>query len=235
MIQTSQVMIPDGIKRWAPCDRPREKLLSKGCHALSDTELLALVIGSGTEEVSAVELSRAILGSVSNNLAELGRLGVADLMRFKGIGGARASLIIAVMELGRRRRLAEGLKNPVISSSKDAFEIMQPQVADLAWETFWVLILNRGNRVKKTLCISEGSVSGTVADPKKIFKLALEHNASAIILCHNHPSGQVHPSGNDQRITRQCKEAGGFLDLPVLDHLVIGHDNYFSFADEGLL
>ena len=223
------------IKQWASDDRPREKLLTKSQRALSDAELLAIVIGSGTAKQSAVELSRSIMNSVSNNLAELARLDLPALMRFRGIGTAKASNIMAVMELGRRRRFSEGLQKKTIGCSMDAFEVMQPLLGDLPYEQFWVLLLNRGNRIMKTISISEGSVSGTVADPKKIFKTALENNASAIILCHNHPSGQVRPSANDKRITQQCKEAGSFLDLPVLDHMIIASDNYYSFADEGLL
>ncbi len=224
-----------GIKSWAEDDRPREKLLAKSRKALSDAELLAIVVGSGTSNHSAVEISRTILGSVSNNLAELAKLGVPELMRFKGIGTARASNIMAVMELGRRRRLAEGLKKSIISCSRDAFEIMEPIIGDLSHEEFWLILLNRGHRIQRTVCISEGSVSGTVADPKKIFKLALENNASAVILCHNHPSGQLSPSPNDQRITKKCKEAGLFLDLPVLDHLIVAGGRFFSFADEGMI
>ncbi len=224
-----------GIKQWARDDRPREKLLSKSQRALTDTELLAIVIGSGTARQSAVELSRNILNSVSNNLSELARLDLPALLRFKGIGTAKASNIMAVMELARRRRLSEGLQKKAIGCSMDAFEIMQPLLGDLPYEQFWVMLLNRGNRILKTVCISEGSVSGTVADPKKIFKTALEHNASSIILCHNHPSGQTTPSSNDKRITSQCSEAGAFLDLPVLDHMIITSGHYFSFADEGML
>ncbi len=224
-----------GIKSWAEDDRPREKLLTKSRKALSDTELLAIVVGSGTSDHSAVEISRTILGSVSNNLAELAKLSVPELMRFKGIGTAKASNITAVMELGRRRRLSEGLKKSIISCSRDAFEIMEPIIGDLSHEEFWLILLNRGHRIQRTVCISEGSVSGTVADPKKIFKLALENNASALILCHNHPSGQLRPSSNDQRITRKCKEAGLFLDLPVLDHLIVAGGHFFSFADEGMI
>ncbi len=224
-----------GIKSWAEDDRPREKLLTKSRKALSDAELLAIVIGSGTSDQTAVEVSRTILNSVSNNLCELARLSVSELMRFKGVGSAKASNIIAVMELGRRRRLSEGLKRNIISCSRDAYEIMAPITGDLTCEEFWLILLNRGNRILRTICISEGSISGTVADPKKIFKAALENNASALILCHNHPSGQVKPSPSDQRITKKCKEAGAVLDLPVLDHLIVANDSFFSFADEGLL
>lgn len=223
------------IKTWAEHDRPREKMLEKGQKALSDAELLAIIIGSGSENESAVELSRRILASVSNNLSELSRLGIPELLRFRGIGPAKAINILATLELGRRRRQSESLQRQTITSSRDAFELMQPIVGDLAYEEFWVITLNRSNKVKRTLCISEGGVEGTVADPKKIFKKALEDNASGVILCHNHPSGALRPSENDVKITRKCKEAGAFLELPVLDHLIIGHEKYFSFADEGLL
>jgi DNA repair protein RadC len=223
------------IKAWAEHDRPREKLLEKSPKALSDAELLAIIIGSGSANESAVDLSKRILASVSNNLSELSRLGIPDLLRFKGIGHAKAINIIATLELGRRRRQSESLQRQGISSSRDAFELMQPILGDLAFEEFWVITLNRSNKVKRTICISEGGVEGTVADPKKIFKLSLEDNASAIILCHNHPSGALRPSENDIKITRKCKEAGAFLELPVLDHLIIAHEKYFSFADEGLL
>ena len=224
-----------GIKSWAEDDRPREKLLTKGRKSLSDAELLAILIGSGTRELSAVDLGKEILGSVSNNLAEVARLGIAELTRFRGIGEAKAINIIAALELGRRRRLSESLNRKIITGSRDAFELMHPILSDVAYEEFWIITMNRGNMVRRTICISEGSVAGTVADPKKIFKLALEDNASAVILCHNHPSGALKPSDNDIRITRKCKEAGQFLELPVLDHLIIGHENFFSFADEGLL
>ncbi len=223
------------IKTWAEDDRPREKLVYKSQKALSDAELLAIVIGSGTTDSSAVEVSRQILNSVSNNLSELAKLSIKELMRFRGIGVAKASNIMAVMELGRRRRLSESLKKSEIRSSRDAFEIMDPIIGDLPFEEFWLVLLNRAKQVIRTICISEGSVGATVADPKKIFKMALENNASAIILCHNHPSGQLQPSRKDEEVTRKCKEAGLFLDLLVLDHLIIGNNTYFSFADAGLI
>lgn len=226
---------PMGIKSWALDDRPREKLLSKGQASLSDAELLGIIIGSGTKEGSAVELGKKILGSVANSLSEVSRLSVSDLTRFKGIGIARAINIVAALELGRRRRFSESITRKTVTSSRDAFELMHSVLSDVVYEEFWIITLNRGNMVKRTIRISEGSVAGTVADPKKIFKLALEDNASAIILCHNHPSGAIKPSENDIRITRKCKEAGIFMELPVLDHLIIGDDSFFSFADEGLL
>lgn len=223
------------IRGWAQDDRPREKLMSKGRESLSDAELLGIIIGSGTRHESAVDLGKTILGSAFNNLAEVSRLSVADLIKFRGIGQARAINIVAALELGRRRQSCESLRRKTISCSRDAFELMQSLLSDVPYEEFWVITLNRGNRVKRTIRISQGSVAGTVADPKKIFKLALEDNASAIILCHNHPSGAVKPSENDIRITRKCREAGQFMELPVLDHIIIGEDKFFSFADEGLL
>lgn len=224
-----------GIKNWAVDDRPREKLINRSKKALTDAELLAIILGSGSANESAVGLSKRILGSVSNNLNELSGLSMADLVRFKGVGPAKAINIIAALEIGRRRRLGESLKRGSIVSSRDAFECIQPIIGELSFEEFWIITLNRGNLVKKTICISEGSVAGTVADPKKIFKKALEDNASAIILCHNHPSGLVKPSTNDNLVTRKCVESGKFLELPVLDHLIVAGEKYFSYADEGLL
>jgi DNA repair protein RadC len=226
---------PKGIKSWATDDRPREKLLAKGPMALSDGELLAILIGSGTRELSAVDLARNILASVHNSISELSRLSIKELTKFKGIGEAKAINIAAALEIGRRRRLNDSLQKRKILSSRDAFEIMHPLLSDNNYEEFWIITLNRGNMVKRTLRISEGSLAGTVADPKKIFKLALEDNAASVILCHNHPSGNLTPSSKDNEITQKCKSAGLFLDLPVLDHIIIGTDNYFSFADEGLL
>ncbi len=223
------------IKEWAEHDRPREKLLEKSPSALSDAELLAIIIGSGSASESAVDLSMRILASVSNNLSELSRLGISDFLRFRGIGHAKAINIIATLELGRRRRQSESLQRKSITTSREAYELMQPILGDLAYEEFWLITLNRSNKVKRTICISEGGVEGTVADPKKIFKMALEDNASAVILCHNHPSGAPKPSESDKMITRKCKEAGAFLELPVIDHIIIAHEKYFSFADEGLL
>lgn len=223
------------IKTWAADDRPREKLAARGKKALTDAELLAIVLGSGSSSESAVDLSKRVLGSVSNNLAELARLDISDFRRFKGIGQAKAIAIIAALELGRRRRMSESLQRKSITSSRDAFELMHPMIGDLSYEEFWIITLNRGNLIKRTICISQGSVAGTVADPKKIFKLALEDNASAIILCHNHPSGLIRPSANDNLVTKKCQESGKFLELPVLDHLIIAGERYFSYADEGMV
>jgi DNA repair protein RadC len=223
------------IKDWALTDRPREKLLEKGQAALSDAELLAIILGSGSANESAVDLGKRILASVENNLVELSRLGIPELKRFKGVGEAKAINILAALELGRRRRQSESLERKSITSSRDVFEIMHPLLADQIFEEFWIITLTRANKVKSTFRISEGGVSGTVADPKKIFKKALDDNASALIICHNHPSGTNRPSDSDKEITKKCVEAGRFLDLPLLDHVIIAQDSFFSFADEGLI
>ncbi len=226
---------PSGIKSWAFDDRPREKLLAKTPAALSDVELLAILIGTGIRDLSAVDLARNIYLSVNKNINDLSRLSLKDMMKFKGIGEAKAINIAAALELGRRRRLQDGMSKKKILSSRDAFEIMHPLLSDNNYEEFWIMTINRGNMIKRTHKISEGSLAGTVADPKKIFKIALEDNASSVILCHNHPSGNTTPSKKDHEITQKCKSVGVFLDLPVLDHIIIAQDNYFSFADEGAL
>lgn len=226
---------PKGIKTWAVEDRPREKMLFKSNKALSNTELLAIIIGSGTGNQSAVELARTILNSVSNNLDELAKLSIADLVKFKGIGKAKASNIVAVMELGRRRKLSESLRKNKIIASREAFDIMQPIVGDLPYEEFWIITLRAGNIFHRTICISEGGMAATIADPKKIFRLAIENNAASVIICHNHPGGNAYPSNRDKQITKLCVEAGRFIDLPVIDHIIIANDKYFSFGDEGML
>lgn len=222
------------IKSWAEDDRPREKLMLKGRASLSDAELVAILIGSGNSEESAVELSRRILKQAGDNLVELSRMNLNELMSFKGIGEAKAISIVAAMELGKRRRSSEARIRKVIRSSQDAFECIYSEVTDLDYEKFWVVLLDQANQVIRISEVSEGSVSGTVADPKKIFRLALEGNASSIILCHNHPSGQLKPSEQDIKITEKLKQSGEMIDLKVLDHLIIGHDKFFSFRDEGI-
>jgi DNA repair protein RadC len=224
-----------GIKSWAEEDRPREKLLEKGRHVLSDAELIAILIGSGSRNETAVELARRILNQYQNNLNELAKLGVSDLMKFRGIGEAKAIAIIAALELGRRRKDTEVQKRSRITMSKDVFDLLSREMLDLPHEEFWVLLLNRANVVLRKERISLGGVSGTVVDPKIIFKSALEHLACAIILCHNHPSGNLKPSDADMRLTRQLKEAGQLLEIPVLDHVIVSNEGYYSFADEGLL
>lgn len=223
------------ITTWAEDDRPREKLLEKGKAALSEAELLAILIASGSRGESAVDLCKRILSSVSHNLVELGRLGVQDLMKFKGIGEAKAISIVAALELGRRRREVEALSKKKITSSRDVFEIMHGDLSDINFEEFWVLHLNRANKVLKKEKISSGGISGTVADTRLIFKSAIDHLASSMILVHNHPSGNNKPSQQDIQLTKKLVEAGKLMDVAVLDHLIIAENKYFSFADEGMI
>ena len=223
------------IKEWDDADRPREKLLSKGRQALSDAELIAILLGSGNTEESAVDLAKRILQTAGNNLVELSKMTVAELMKFKGIGEAKAITIVAATELGRRRRSAEVLQKKKISSSRDVFEIFQADMADSPYEEFWVLLLNRANRIIKKVKVSDGGVSGTVADPKRIFRYALDSMCSGIILCHNHPSGNIEPSNADKELTRKIKSGAAYFDISVLDHIIIGDEKYFSFADRGMM
>lgn len=224
-----------GILSWAEEDRPREKLLLKGRNALTEAELIAILIGSGTRKKSAVDLSKEILSSVGNNLNELAKLAVQDLQKFEGIGEAKAISIVSALELGRRRKISDPVKKEKITCSEDAYRIMQPYLLDQVVEQFWIILLNRANMVIRPELISEGGVSGTVADPKVIFKRALDKLASSIILVHNHPSGNLTPSQADLQLTRKLKDAGKSLDLPVLDHLIFTDHAYYSFADEGVL
>jgi DNA repair protein RadC len=223
------------IKLWAEDDRPREKLLLKGKRTLSDAELLAILIGSGSRNETAVELCKRILQSVNNNLNELAKLSVSDLQKFKGIGEAKAIAIAAALELGSRREVSEIVKRDVITCSKDIYQLMKGNLADLPHEEFWVLYLNRANKVIEKFALSRGGVSGTVADSKIIYKRALEILASSVILVHNHPSGNLKPSQQDITLTKQLKEAGKLLDINVLDHVIISEQGYYSFADEGAM
>ncbi len=223
------------ILSWAEEDRPREKLLLKGKASLSDAELIAILIGSGNTEQSAVELSKDILHGVQHDLNSLAKLSVTDLQKFKGIGEAKAISIVSALELGRRRKTTEAVSKPKIRSSLDAYEIIKPQLMDQPIEQFWVLLLSRSNRVIKKQLISTGGVSGTVADPKVIFKTALDALASGLILIHNHPSGNLKPSQADIQLTKKMKESGRLLEIPILDHLIFTEDGYFSFADESML
>lgn len=223
------------IKSWAEEDRPREKLLLKGRHTLTDAELIAILIGSGTKKESAVELSRKILSRFENNLNVIAKLSVQDLMKFKGIGEAKAISIVAALELGRRRKETEIIKREKVVSSKDIFQILHHLFIDLPHEEFHVILLNRSNTVIKTEFISRGGVGGTVVDPKLIFKIALAHLASSIVLCHNHPSGNLKPSHEDIQLTQKLKEAGRLLDIQVLDHVIFSDAGYYSFADEGTI
>ena len=223
------------INLWAEEDRPREKLLLKGKSALSDAELLAIIIGSGTKNLNAVDLAKSILFKAGNNLNNLARLTVSDLVRIRGIGKARAVSIVSSLELGRRRNDQPPDDKPRITCSEDAFKIIRPSLMDLAVEEFWIIILNRANYVIGTERISSGGLAGTVADPKVIFKKALDAKGSSIILVHNHPSGNLKPSEADVSLTRKLKESGQLLEIPVIDHLIFTDHKYFSFADEGIL
>ena len=223
------------IKEWAVEDRPREKMQSKGVRSLSEAELIAILIGSGNLEESAVEVSRRIMASVNNNLNELGKKSIADFQKFKGIGPAKAITIAAAMELGRRRKESEPEEKPKVVTSADGANIFKPLLSDLPHEEFWVLLLNRNNLAIDKFMVSQGGLTGTVIDVRLILKTALEKLACSIILCHNHPSGNLMPSDADKEITRKIKEAGKHMDIPVLDHLIIANDAYFSFADEGLI
>lgn len=222
------------IKNWAEDDKPREKLMLKGKQALSDAELVAILIGSGSRNESAVGLSKRILASVDNNLNALGKLSLKQLMEFKGIGEAKAVSIAAALELGRRRRAEETIELYKITSSKAVFEIMQPIIGELPHEEFWVLYLNNSNKVIYKSQLSKGGITGTVVDVRLIFKTALEQNAISIILTHNHPSGKLQASDADKEITKKLKVAGEQLDIKILDHIIITETGYYSFQDEGI-
>ncbi len=223
------------IKNWATEDRPREKMLKKSAEALSDAELIAILIGSGNANESAVDLSRHILKDAGNNLITLSQLSINELMDYNGIGEAKAVSIAAALELGRRRRFAETVQQPLIRNSQDAFEYFYMRMSDLKHEQFWIMMLNPANKVIKLEKISDGGVNSTSADPKRIFRIALENSATAVMLCHNHPSGSVAPSDRDKALTRNLVNAGKLLEIKILDHIVVGIDNYFSFADSGLI
>ena len=223
------------IKSWSPEDRPREKLILKGKSALSDAELIAILLGSGTRASSAVDLAKKVLQPTGNNLHELAKLTVKDLVKVPGIGEAKALTIVAALELGRRRKELGGQEKNKVTGSKDVYDLIKADLLDIPHEEFWILLLNRANRVIKKAQVSQGGVAGTVADPKIIFKLALDELASGIILAHNHPSGNLTASQADLDLTKKLKEAGKLLDIQVLDHLIVAGQKYFSFADEGLM
>lgn len=225
---------PFPITNWSEDDKPREKLMLKGRSALSDAELIAILIGSGSRNESAVDLSKKILSSVDNNLNALGKLSLSQLTKFKGIGEAKAISIIAALELGRRRREEDIIELKKISSSKTVFQIMHPLIGELAHEEFWIVYLNNSNKVLSKSQLSKGGMTGTVVDTRMVFRTAIEIGATALILCHNHPSGTLIPSDADKQITKKLKSAGDNLDVKVLDHLIITERSYFSFADEGL-
>ncbi|PIF06334.1 MAG: hypothetical protein CSA36_02270 [Draconibacterium sp.] len=223
------------IKEWAAEDRPREKLVTNGARSLTDAELIAILIGSGNLNETAVELSRRILTSANNNLNELGRKSIDVLKAFNGIGEAKAITIVAAMELGRRRKDANVFNNNKINGSKDAADFFIPLLGDLPHEEFWILLLNRGNKIIDSFMISQGGISGTVIDVRIILKRAIEKMASSMILCHNHPSGTLQASKADQKITKKIENAAKIMDISVLDHIIVGQNRYLSFADEGML
>ena len=222
------------IKEWNADDRPREKMLAKGISALSDAELLAILISTGTKSLSALDLARAVLMSADNNLHLLGKRTVNDLTKIDGIGEAKAVTIMAALELGRRRRDSD-LERIEIKSSPDVYEIMQPVIGDLPHEEFWVIFLNRSNRMIDKALISSGGVSGTTVDVRIIMKLAIERLASSLILVHNHPSGSLMVSAEDKNITKRISDAAKLLDMSIMDHVIIGDKNYISLADKGML
>lgn len=223
------------ITEWAVEDRPRERLWQKGPSSLSDAELIAILIGSGTRNKSAVDLAHELLAMADNSLPELGKLSVSGIRKLKGIGEAKAVTIAAALELGRRRKMAEATENPQIRSSADVFSIFNPLMEDLPHEEFWILFLNRANKVLGRMKISQGGVSGTVTDVRIVMKKAIEILASGLVICHNHPSGNNSPSDADIRITQKIKEAGALMDIQLLDHLIICGKDYYSFADNGAL
>ncbi|WP_144669645.1 RadC family protein [Dokdonia sp. Hel_I_53] len=223
------------IKNWSEDDRPREKLVIKGRSSLSNAELIAILISSGSREESAVSLSKRILASVENNLSELGKISIKDLMKFKGIGEAKAVSIAAALELGRRRGEGDTLSRKRISSSKDAYQMLQPMIGDLSHEEFWVLFLSNSNKVLRKEQVSKGGLTGTLVDIRMVLKTALEYNAVGMILGHNHPSGTLKPSQADILLTNKLKTAAQGLDIQVLDHIIVTEKTYFSFADDGIL
>ncbi|MEC4049709.1 DNA repair protein RadC [Flavobacterium sp. SUN046] len=223
------------IKHWSEDDKPREKLMLKGKGVLSDAELIAILIGSGSRNESAVQLSKRIIASVNHNLNALGKLSLKQLMEFKGIGEAKAITIQAALELGRRRRAEEAIELTRITSSKVVFDIMHPIIGELPHEEFWILYLNNSNKVIYKGQLSKGGITATLVDVRLVFKLAIEQNATGIILVHNHPSGMLKASDADIQMTKKMKQAGETLEIKVLDHLIISEMGYISFIDEGIL
>lgn len=223
------------IKNWSEDDRPREKLITKGIASLSDSELIAILIGSGNKNESAVELSKRILSEYKNNINELGKASVNDLQKFKGIGEAKAISVIAALELGKRRNTQGIIEKKQVKSSKTIFEIFANKLGDLPYEEFWLVILNRANKIIEIKKISSGGISETVIDIRLILKIAIEKTASSIIVCHNHPSGNIKPSNSDIEVTNKLKNASNLVDIVLLDHVIVSDSNYYSFADEGLL
>lgn len=227
--------ISNPITAWLEEDRPREKMVLKGKAALTDAELVAILIGSGTVGMDAIELGKQILGSVNGNLSELGRRSLKDLQKFKGIGEAKAITIAAALEIGRRRQFSDMMQRDSVSCSRDAYDAILPQLIDLPNEEFWILMLNRANHIISRHRVSIGGVAGVVVDAKMVFKPAIEALASSIILIHNHPSGNLKPSKADIDLTRKLRKAGESLDIVVADHVIVAQTGYYSFADEGMM
>jgi DNA repair protein RadC len=223
------------IKNWAIDDRPREKLLTKGAAALSNSELLAILLNNGSRNKSAVELAREILKLGGDNLNELGKLTLNDFKKVKGIGQAKSIIISAALEFGRRRQASSSLEKTVVKSSRDIAQYLQALLKDYNYEVFAVVFLNRANKVNHFEIISKGGITGTVADPRIILKKALEEDATSIVLCHNHPSGSLQPSRADEELTKKIKEAANYLDIKVIDHIIVSEEGFYSFADEGIL
>ncbi|PBQ33810.1 hypothetical protein CNR22_19155 [Sphingobacteriaceae bacterium] len=223
------------IKALAEDDRPREKFSGLGRHSLSDAELIAIILGSGNRDETAVQLARRILAACGNNINELAKLSLADLKKFKGVGEVKAITLAAAFELGRRRKESESIKKPKITSSNVAYELLNKRLSDLPHEEFWVLLLDRANQVTREECLSKGGISGTVVDVRLICKMAVESSSSGVIIAHNHPSGQILPSEQDKSITKKLKEALKLFEISLLDHVIIGDQKYCSFSDDGLL
>ena len=223
------------IKNWASDDRPREKLLTKGAASLSNSELLAILINNGSRNRSALDLAKDILHTADNNLVELGKLSINDLKKIKGIGVAKAITITASLELGRRRQSSSLLEKQVVRNSNEIAEYLKVCLKDFSYEVFAVVCLNRANKIKHFEIISRGGITGTVADPRIILKKAIEAQATSIVLSHNHPSGNLHPSKADEEITLKIKQAAGYFDIKVLDHIIVSDEGYYSFADEGMM
>ncbi len=223
------------IRDWAKDDRPRERLMAQGPRALSDAELLAILIRSGTTKESALDVAKRLMARAGNDLQRLGTMGVAEFTGTRGIGEAKAIAIVAALELGRRRRERDTHERPSVASSAVAYELIRPKLADLPHEEFWLLLLDRGNRLLEMASVSRGGLHGTVADPKVIFKTALDKRASCLVLCHNHPSGQLRPSEEDIRLTRKLVDGARLLDIQVQDHLIVTAAGYYSFADNGMM
>ena len=223
------------IKSWAVDDRPREKMLTKGAAALSNSELIAILINNGYKDKTAVELAKELLKQGQDNLNELGKLSVREFQQVKGIGSAKAVAIAAALELGRRRQAAASLDKPLIRSSKDIAQFLQAHLKDYNYEVFAVVFLNRANKINHFEIISRGGITGTVADPRVIMKKALEEDATSIVLSHNHPSGNLKPSLADEELTKKIKGAASYFDIKVIDHIIVSEEGYYSFADEGIL